>query len=355
MEEYAIVLDIGTHSIKSGTAEDENPINISRTIYSGDVYGDEVLTLNKKIEYPIEKSIIQDFDVMETFLTKIVNEKIGLEVSERPYILVDSPYNSNNARGQIGEIIFEKFESPALYMELSGYTSMVQMEKENALIVDIGAGGVNIMPYYNSTYLFNAANKQDFGGDDVDKYLSNLINKEKGISLPYNTNRELLSKIKEKLGYCKVDGMEFKKETYILPDNQVIDIDGNEIMESLLKPIIVDKKNEMNGIAQMIYDVINQCPTDCRADLYKNIILVGSACSCPGLAKRIKQDLEQIKEKKNNVAEVKVMMFEDGKTAAWTGAALIGSLSTIVEQYYTKEQYDEEGFNGVSQKFSRFA
>ncbi|ELP86888.1 actin, putative [Entamoeba invadens IP1] len=354
-----IVLDIGSYSIKAGTAEDEAPTCVLRTIIGnkGDdkYYGESVLNNKESLDdfhYPITRGNIADFDDIENLLRYAFDENMQVDASAAPIILTEEALCPNLRKQNYAELLFEKFETPGLLFELTGNCALVPLDLSTGMTVDFGESFVSMFPFYNSTYLFNASDKQAFGGLDTSNNLATIL-KKSGIELDLQKDRELLNTIKADCSVPRIEGKEDTIKEYTLPDGRTVSINCCDVIEPLLVPMSIDKRNEMQGVAKMIVDCINKCPLDCKSDLFKQINLVGGAAKISGLSTRIKNDVEKILRDSNNRAEVAVNVYDNSDVLAWYGAACLGALGSTVELYATKDFYDEEGAQAVAMKFAR--
>lgn len=58
----------------------------------------------------------------------------------------ERPYNSPKNRQKLCELMFEKYESPAIFISKDAVLSSYACGKTTGLVVDIGAGGTCITP-----------------------------------------------------------------------------------------------------------------------------------------------------------------------------------------------------------------
>jgi actin-related protein len=180
---------------------------------------------------------------------------------------------------------------------------------------------------------------------------------ERSIKLTSSAELEIVRDIKEKLCFVSKDYEEDLKKSYNssefernyeLPDSRIITI-GNErfrCCEYLFKPLEMNGK-ELPSIQEIIYNSIQECDIDTRADLYKNIILSGGNSMFEGLNVRI---LKEIEARAPKSISVKVIASPDRKYAVWRGGSTLTSLSTFSSLWITKEDYDEHGAEIVHRK-----
>ena len=83
-------------------------------------------------------------------------------------------------------------------------------------------------------------------------------------------------------------------ETYTLPDGRVIQIGRErfEAPEALFNPGLID--SEKKGVAEMVFDMIQDADIDVRTAYYKHIVLSGGSSMYPGLPTRLEKDLKQL-------------------------------------------------------------
>jgi actin, other eukaryote len=173
---------------------------------------------------------------------------------------------------------------------------------------------------------------------------------ERSIKLTSKAELEIVRDIKEKLCFVAQDyeedlkksynSSEFEKN-YELPDGRKITI-GNErfrCSEYLFKPLEMNGK-ELPSIQEIIYNSIQECDIDTRADLYKNIILSGGNTMFEGIGERL---LKEIEERAPKSISVKVIASPDRKYHVWRGGSMLTALSTFSTLWITKEDFDEHG------------
>ena len=112
---------------------------------------------------------------------------------------------------------------------------------------------------------------------------------------------KIVRDIKEKLCFVAQDYEEALKKSYNssefeknykMPDGKIITI-GNERFrcpEYLFKPLEMNGK-ELPSIQEIIYNSIQECDIDTRADIYKNIILSGGTTMYEGIGERLNKEI----------------------------------------------------------------
>ena len=79
-----------------------------------------------------------------------------------------------------------------------------------------------------------------------------------------------------------------------LPDGRTIKVGSErfEAPECMFQPHLVDI--EQPGVAEMLFETIQNAAVDIRSDLYKHIVLSGGSSMYPGLPSRLEKEMKQL-------------------------------------------------------------
>jgi actin-related protein len=359
MSEAVLVFDNGSGMSRAGFAGDENPYLMfpygkakdgigQKHTYVGDeaeIMSD--LRMSPNVPHPIERGIVTNWDDMEKIWQYSFDELHAIP-EERAILLGDSPFNPKPNREKMSQIMFETFNTHALFIAVQAVLALFSYSDVTGIVLDSGEGVTNVVPIYQGHVIPYGIQRLELGGRDLDNFLLQMLT-EQGHPFDAPTQRDVVRNIKESLSYVALDfdqeldsinAYAAVEKTYTLPDGHPFSNTTFRVRcpEALFQPFLLGL--DQPGVHEMIHSAIEKCDVDIRTDLYKNVVLSGGSTMFPGIADRLHKELLMFAP---SGVRVKVGAGPDRFHAAWIGGSMLASLSGFPSMWLSKEEYNESG------------
>ena len=209
------------------------------------------------VKYPIQRGLVTNWTDMEKIWHYALHNELRVNPEEHSVLLTDVPLNDKINREKIMEIMFEKFNVPAMYIVNQSMLPLLASGKLTGLVLDSGDGVTHAVPIYESTILTDATIRLDFAGCDITEYLMKILC-ERGNRFSTTAEREIVRDMKEKLSYVALDfDQEMKtvqkdknfEKPYELPDGSKITLSDERFRcaEPLFQPSLVGQFTGTNN------------------------------------------------------------------------------------------------------------
>ena len=212
----ALVVDIGSHTVRAGYAGEETPkydfpshvgiceASTDEQTTTMDVDESQINTSSKKkyffdlnsLRVPrsglymqsfLKDGMIDDWDLLEQIMSHTFDCLCDGEQGPQyhPVVMSEPPINQRFKREKLCEIMFEKFQIPAFYLAKNAVLSSFAQGKATALILDCGATHTTAVPVHEGMVLQKAIVQSPLGGDFVLSQLKQLLDNQNHDIVPH--------------------------------------------------------------------------------------------------------------------------------------------------------------------------
>jgi actin-related protein 2 len=374
-----VVCDNGTGFVKVGYAGQNFPTaifpsmvgrpilraeeSISETMELKDIMcGDEAAAVRQTldIKYPVENGIVRSWEDMEHLWNYTFYEKMQIRPNEFKILLTEPPQNPIKNREKLMEKMFETYGFAAANVSVQAMLTLYAQGLLTGVVVDTGDGVTHVVPVYDGFVPQHLIRRLDVAGRHVTSYMIKLL-MLRGYAFNRSADFDTVRQIKEKLCYVAYDINQERKlalettclmESYTLPDGRVIKLGRErfEAPECLFNPSLVD--SEKPGMANMVFDMIQDADMDTRVEYYKHIVLSGGSSMYPGLPTRLEKDItdrylnEVLKGNVDRLKKFKIHIEDPPrrKHMVFLGGSVLADIMKDREEFWIKrEEYLEQG------------
>lgn len=385
-DDAAIVVDLGSGTLRAGFAGDEKPTASFANMVGYPKYDEVIVGVDNKdhyvgdeadamrgvlkLEYPIQKGIVENYELLDLIWKHTFDNELRVQPQGKKIMITEPPLNPLHVRNKLATDLFEKYGVAGMYINNAAVLSIYAAGRSTGLAISSGDGVTHVVPVYEGYGLTDHIRRLDFGGAQINDWLKKLLAERgefRGEDTETSAGREILRKIKETQCYVafneamkdKPEYKDFEEElkkseeivNYELPDKTVIKL-GKErfrCAEPLFDPTLIGR--ETSSIPQLIVDSIELCDMDVKNDLYNNICVSGGNTMFPGFAERLKKEVEKLRPAK---AAVAIAAQPDRHIHTWIGGSILAHLDTFNDpdhpMWFTKSEYELDGIQVLEMK-----
>lgn len=124
-----------------------------------------------------DDGLISNWDLFETLISYTLKDKLFAETRENALLFAEPNHNGRKSRERIVEMIFEKFEVPALYLARSAVLSAYANGKPTGIVLDVGHSGTSAVPVEDGAIVKNCFIRTAIGGRTLSQTLDEEMRK----------------------------------------------------------------------------------------------------------------------------------------------------------------------------------
>eukprot|EP00040_Diaphanoeca_grandis_P032169 m.194469 g.194469 ORF g.194469 m.194469 type:complete len:435 (-) comp32530_c0_seq1:247-1551(-) len=422
-EVNALVFDFGTHTTKAGFAGEDAPKAVFSTmlgcvpnddgVQAMDTDSSQAATSHKKyvsgstklafprsgmeLKSPVNDGLIEDWDLFEA-LVEHTYDHLNTDSKDHPLMRSECPWNTKELREKEAELMFEKFDVPALFLCKSAVLTTFACGRSTALVVDGGANSMSVTPVYDGFVLYNNIKRNNIAGNFLTDYYRNYLEKDKnldivpvykiksksavgegetakfiakklqGITNSYDSFmknevvrdfQSIVPRISDR-AYQEESLSSLPTTAYEFPNgyNSAFGLVRYQGPEHLFNPHKFDaaskesssNKKVIPGVHELVRSSLMSCDVDIHNNLWNSIILSGGATLCSGFVERLDAELRMAFAPHTKFKIVASNVNSERVFAPWVGGSILASLGSFQQMWVSRQEYDEIGPNVVHDK-----
>ncbi|KAJ8926897.1 hypothetical protein NQ314_020749 [Rhamnusium bicolor] len=365
----ALVFDIGHNTVRAGYAGEDSPkVDIPSTIGIWLDAEDDVAQTRYNIGLACNTCL-----------------EIGAIPKDHPILLTEPPWITPPKREEMAELMFEKYNVPAVYLAKNASLAAFANGRPTCLVVDSGATHTSAVPVHDGYVLTQAVVKSPVGGDYLSSQCRTYLT-ERGIELvppsivaykeltkpddppiwkrrnipPNLTDSWYNYMIKEVMqdfqaSVLQVSDVSYDEEVvktmpanhYEFPNgfHRDFGVERFKIPEPLFNPTTGAKAGiqPILGVGSLVTTSVGMCDIDIRPAMYGSVVVTGGNSSLQGFTERLNRDLAAKTPPSMRLKIISAPGASERRFGAWTGGSILSSLGSFQQLWVSKQEYEESG------------
>ncbi|KAJ6227190.1 actin-5c-related [Anaeramoeba flamelloides] len=338
------ILDLGSYAFRIGISTSESP---ARQIQPSVVENGKVCEVYTQGE-------VQSWESLEQIFNNIL-PTIGIDNKSNKVdslVIADSIFTPTSDRDQMSELLFEKFGLQRLFYLPQEMSTLLASGIETGVLVHHGHTTTSVLPIYKGRFLKHAGTRAPYGSNDVMRYLSLHLQKQKAnkFNIRRQNDKRIAISIKQK--YLQVATANQARSKFLFKKKKISVQKRNFLLTSAARftseipfnPNIAGVNWE--GVHKLVYNSISKsCPVSASKLFLQNILLEGGGSLMKGFPERLSSEL---KYSLGN-SEISPKITKVQKTV-WNSTAKSAELIEQQGRWITKEDWLESHQQLIKEK-----
>jgi actin-related protein 2 len=294
-------------------------------------------------------------------------ERLKIDPKEHKVLLTEPPLNPKDNQKKMLQAMLETYQFEAAKVSIQAMLVLYAQGLLTGVVVDSGDGVTHIVPVWEGICPPNLIKRLNVAGRHMTRYLIKLL-QVRGYAFNRSADFETVRQIKEQFCYVGHD-LEVESrlalettvlmQSYTLPDGRVIKLgrERYEAAEVLFKPSLIDVEGD--GMADMLFNMIQDADIDLRPAFYKHIVLSGGSTMYPGLPSRLEKEMKRLylekvlKNDKKKLSKFKLRIEDPPRRKHMVflgGSVLADIMKDRPEFWISKKEWEEHGANIIAKK-----
>ncbi|XP_060855750.1 actin-like protein 6B [Metopolophium dirhodum] len=399
-----LAFDAGSRSIRFGFCNDRTPSSDIPAVVGDMLNGTESVVhtnrIGKNLKYKVDtntlcvpregmelinimdKGLIQDWDAFENLMEYAFSSCLFTDPKFHPIIFTESPMNTYKNREKLMELLFEKFNVPAMMLCKNSAAAAFSCGVQTGIVVDSGATHTTAVPVYEGYVKTDAIVTSPMGGDfilnkckqhfsekNIDVIPHYLIANKQPVNakeIPIWSRKNTVPNVTNSWHnyMCKSVVEDFQHTVLEVADrdailsnlptchyefpngyNQEFGSERFKIPEFLFN---TNESGDLTSLSEIVHLCAEMCNSTIIDELYANIIVTGGNSLIKGFPRRLHSE---IAANFRNTSRVKLTAPIDSsirRFGSWIGGALLATTAKLNHLWFSSNDYYENGASEIS-------
>ena len=304
---------------------------------------------NGVLIHPIQKTKIIEWDDFELYLDNLFTNELKIKPEEYGIFMTEPPLTLKSSRERLTEILFEKFNTPFIFITNGAVLSSYGAFKYSGFVLDCGYDSSTIVPVSSGYPYSSCIQTIDVGGKDVSEFLIKLLVKK---GYDEKKIKKYIKEIKENCCYIENDNNKNNKKIkkFNLPDGTEIELDKERILstEVLFHPEMINKT--VGGVANTFCSSVSAIDHLTKKKFEgNNLIIAGGSTLLDGFSDRLKVEIGRYYGGKYK-DRMDIINIKERNNLQWIGASTYSLMQIFKGLCTSKDEYNSFGAAAVHNK-----